>query len=53
MGIILEPNEQGVALSVEDEEALVSAFTYIVGINTKEFFAEFVKHRAELISGEN
>ena len=53
MGIVLEKNEQGVALSVEDEEALVTAFTYIVGRNTKEFFEQFLKHRAELISGEN
>lgn len=53
MGIVLEQNEQGVALSVEDEEALVTAFTYIVGRNNKEFFEEFLKHRAELVSGEN
>ncbi|MBR2087985.1 MAG: hypothetical protein IJ906_12760 [Oscillospiraceae bacterium] len=53
MGIVLGKNEQGVALSFEDEEALVTAFTYIVGRNTKEFFEQFLKHRAEFVSGEN
>jgi hypothetical protein len=53
MGIVLEKNDQGVSLSSEDEEGLVTAFTYIVGRSNKEFFEEFLKHRAELIRGEN
>ena len=53
MGIVLEKNDQGVALSSEDDEALVTAFTYIVGRNNKEFFEQFLKHRAELVAGEN
>ena len=52
LGIAMQKSERGYVFGCEDEEALTTAFTYIVGRNSKEYFEEFLKHRAELVAGD-
>lgn len=43
LGIIPVQHEEGVQLQMTDEEALMAAFTYIVGRGGKELFEHFLK----------
>ena len=53
MGIVTARSGQGFQFGCEDEEALVTAFTYMVGRNSKEYFEEFLKLRAQLTAQED
>ena len=49
MGIVPVDNGGNIQLSCENEEALQTAFTYIIGRTSKEFFEEYLRIQKELI----
>ena len=51
-GLGIVPNADNSGFDYEDEEALTTLFTYIVGRNSKEYFEDFLKQRAGLASSE-
>ena len=53
LGIVAGDNGDGFRFGFEDEEGLVTAFTYIVGRTSKEYFEEFLKNRAKLAASED
>ena len=51
LGITTGNQDNGMQFGSEDEEALTTAFVYIVGRNSKEFFEEFLKFQKENAGG--
>lgn len=53
MDITPKNGENGMQLECTDEDALVTAFTYIVGRTSKDFFENFLKLLHEQMNGGN
>ena len=53
MGFSLNQNGSEEYFIAQDEEALITAFTYFVGRTSLEYFQEFLKLRAELANSES